>query len=456
MRALACPASLKGVLSPVEAAAALAAGVRRVDGAGGATSCRSPTAARGRPRCSRGTLGGEWRTAPVVRPARPAGRRRAGSSLPDGTAVVESAEAIGLGAARAERARPARRVERRARRAARSRCSRPGRRRCSSASAARRPSTAARACVASCRRWPERVPLRVACDVRNPLLGERGAARVFGPQKGAGPEAVEELERAARRDGRARAVPRPAGRGRRRRARRGARGARRRARRGRRARARPDRLRRARARRRVRRHRRGHGRRDDARGQGARRGASRRCARLGVRCVLFGGRVAAHVGLEARALSGDPSARARTSSRSARSSRGRALRTELGDAAAVRLRPRRSCRPVAGMTRAVSSTSDCHDCGAPARATAPARPGRRPYFANAADRVPRARRSAAPRGRPRSPGSCTCGPRRWVDLASRAPRPRRPTVRCPCGRGALARPPRAAPRRRSCSAGARR
>jgi glycerate 2-kinase len=38
------------------------------------------------------------------------------------------------------------------------------------------------------------VPLRVACDVRNPLLGERGAARVFGPQKGADPAAVEVLE----------------------------------------------------------------------------------------------------------------------------------------------------------------------------------------------------------------------------------------------------------------------
>src|SRR5205823_4273626 len=33
------------------------------------------------------------------------------------------------------------------------------------------------------------------CDVRNPLLGERGAARAFGPQKGASPEQVEELER---------------------------------------------------------------------------------------------------------------------------------------------------------------------------------------------------------------------------------------------------------------------
>ncbi len=37
--------------------------------------------------------------------------------------------------------------------------------------------------------------IRVACDVTNPLLGEHGAARVFGPQKGATPEMVEALER---------------------------------------------------------------------------------------------------------------------------------------------------------------------------------------------------------------------------------------------------------------------
>jgi glycerate kinase len=36
--------------------------------------------------------------------------------------------------------------------------------------------------------------IRVACDVTNPLLGERGAARVFGPQKGATPAMVDELE----------------------------------------------------------------------------------------------------------------------------------------------------------------------------------------------------------------------------------------------------------------------
>jgi len=34
----------------------------------------------------------------------------------------------------------------------------------------------------------------VLCDVENPLLGPRGAARIFGPQKGASPSAVEMLE----------------------------------------------------------------------------------------------------------------------------------------------------------------------------------------------------------------------------------------------------------------------
>jgi glycerate kinase len=38
------------------------------------------------------------------------------------------------------------------------------------------------------------VRTRVACDVRAPLLGPRGAAQAFGPQKGASPEDVAELE----------------------------------------------------------------------------------------------------------------------------------------------------------------------------------------------------------------------------------------------------------------------
>lgn len=42
------------------------------------------------------------------------------------------------------------------------------------------------------------VPVVAACDVTNPLVGPLGAARVFGPQKGATPEMVEELDEGLR------------------------------------------------------------------------------------------------------------------------------------------------------------------------------------------------------------------------------------------------------------------
>jgi glycerate kinase len=43
---------------------------------------------------------------------------------------------------------------------------------------------------------PTALQFRVACDVRNPLCGPRGASAVFGPQKGATPAMVEELDAA--------------------------------------------------------------------------------------------------------------------------------------------------------------------------------------------------------------------------------------------------------------------
>ncbi|KQP47760.1 glycerate kinase [Pseudorhodoferax sp. Leaf274] len=46
--------------------------------------------------------------------------------------------------------------------------------------------------IAQCR-------IDVACDVTNPLLGPRGASAVFGPQKGATPAMVEELDRCLQR-----------------------------------------------------------------------------------------------------------------------------------------------------------------------------------------------------------------------------------------------------------------
>jgi glycerate 2-kinase len=39
------------------------------------------------------------------------------------------------------------------------------------------------------------VEIDVACDVTNPLIGENGASAIFGPQKGATPEIVKQLDR---------------------------------------------------------------------------------------------------------------------------------------------------------------------------------------------------------------------------------------------------------------------
>src|SRR5437667_12383681 len=44
-----------------------------------------------------------------------------------------------------------------------------------------------------------RIRIVAACDVKNPLLGENGATRTFGPQKGATPDELEMLERALTR-----------------------------------------------------------------------------------------------------------------------------------------------------------------------------------------------------------------------------------------------------------------
>jgi glycerate kinase len=42
--------------------------------------------------------------------------------------------------------------------------------------------------------FPGNISFKIICDVDNPLLGENGAASVFGPQKGATPEMVNQLE----------------------------------------------------------------------------------------------------------------------------------------------------------------------------------------------------------------------------------------------------------------------
>jgi glycerate kinase len=137
-------------------------------------------------------LGGEWGTAAVSGPlGTPVSARWL--RLRDGTAVVESAEAVGLGLVAEEERDPLR-------------ASSDGLGELLAAVLDAGPGevlvgvggTATVDGGAGLRRalgaWPNDVPLRVLCDVRNPLLGPRGAARVFGPQKGASPEAVDELE----------------------------------------------------------------------------------------------------------------------------------------------------------------------------------------------------------------------------------------------------------------------
>jgi len=192
MLALASPASLKGVLSPLEAAAFLAQGMRRVDGV---DVVEAPVADGGEGTAAvlAATLGGEWRSVVVEGPM---GDPVEASwlVLPDGTAVVDSAQAVGLPLVpRAERD-PLRATTHGlgdlllAVRAAGASSLLVG--------------VGGTATVDGGAGMRERVgrrlddvTIRVACDVTSPLLGRRGAARVFGPQKGAGRAAVAELER---------------------------------------------------------------------------------------------------------------------------------------------------------------------------------------------------------------------------------------------------------------------
>lgn len=191
MIALASPASLKGVLTPAQAGAALAAGMRR---GADVEAVELPVADGGEGTASvlGQVLGGEWHHAVVSDPlGRPV--EATWLVLPDGTAVVECAQAAGLTRLAPGELDPLR-------------ASTEGVGElllavlegqpvtllvCVGGTASVDGGVGMRAVVGAAL---GALPVRVACDVRNPLLGERGAARVFGPQKGARPEDVVELE----------------------------------------------------------------------------------------------------------------------------------------------------------------------------------------------------------------------------------------------------------------------
>jgi len=139
----------------------------------------------------RTSLGGEWRTASVSDPfGRPVEARYA--LLPDGRAVVEAAAAIGLARLGGDELDPMRASSRGL----------------GELIVAAQDAGASGLFVglgdsatvdggAGLREVVGALPAGtlVACDVANPLLGPRGAARAFAPQKGATPAQVEELER---------------------------------------------------------------------------------------------------------------------------------------------------------------------------------------------------------------------------------------------------------------------
>jgi glycerate kinase len=182
--ALACPASLKGVLPASAAAAALAAGLR----AGGADAAELPVAdgGEGTADALHRVLGGVWGEARVA-DAFGTPRDASWLLLPDGSAVVEAAAAVPLDPRRLDPLEASSR----------------GFGELLQAVLAAEPralvlclgGTATMDAGAGLFEVVERlpVPAAVLCDVRTTLWD---APRVFGPQKGASAADVERLERA--------------------------------------------------------------------------------------------------------------------------------------------------------------------------------------------------------------------------------------------------------------------
>ncbi len=186
MRALLCPASLKGVLSARAAAAALARGVEE----SGADAVELPVAdgGEGTAEVLQAALGGEWHETQVSDPLGRAVSAR-WLSLPDGRAVVEAAEAIGLPLLAPDERDPLRASSRGLGELLLDALS--------SSPASFVVALGGSATVdggAGLREVVTTLPVPTValCDVRT-VLGD--AARLFGPQKGASPADVAALER---------------------------------------------------------------------------------------------------------------------------------------------------------------------------------------------------------------------------------------------------------------------
>jgi glycerate 2-kinase len=218
LKILLCPDSFKGALSAPEAARAMATGWRRVFPE--AELLELPVADGGE-----GTLdvllaatNGERITQTVMGPlGEPV--EAAWGLLPDGTAVVELAQAAGLNLVPQDRRDPKRTTTAGVGELLLSACRRSSKLIVTLGGSATNDGgagilqTAAMNCfdppiafggaaLAQLRGFYEspkqlaEYDVRIACDVDNPLTGPRGASAVFGPQKGATPEDVALLDAA--------------------------------------------------------------------------------------------------------------------------------------------------------------------------------------------------------------------------------------------------------------------
>ncbi len=191
MLALASPTSLKGVLSALDAAAALACGLARVVGV---DAVELPVADGGEGTCDvlKGALGGDWYSSEV---SDPLGRPVLARWLvtPGGTAVVESAQAIGLPLLTPDELDPLRASSRGLGELLRAVLAEEPRALLVGLGGTATVDGGA-GLLEELDSLPAKLDVRVACDVFSPLLGPKGAARAFGPQKGAGPGEVDALE----------------------------------------------------------------------------------------------------------------------------------------------------------------------------------------------------------------------------------------------------------------------
>ncbi|HVY28710.1 MAG TPA: glycerate kinase [Polyangiaceae bacterium] len=224
MKIVAAPNALKGSLSPFDAAAAIATGARRAVAQAEVVELGIADGGDGTAEVICRARGGVMREVMAVDPRGRARGARYGW-LDDGTAVIDVATASGLALLqkderdalratsygtgellRAALAAGAKRVVLGvggsatvdggagilqglgARLLDRDGCELPG----GGAALARLERIDLSGLVAAARE----VPIEIACDVDSRLLGEHGAARMFGPQKGATAEGVEQLEAA--------------------------------------------------------------------------------------------------------------------------------------------------------------------------------------------------------------------------------------------------------------------